>query len=198
MDYIEDIPGGLIESYCLGLLDKEENEAFEKLVQLHAGLKKSVNDFMRSVENHALANAVDPGEATRKKILGLLHNLSLEQSGNLENLPLLNKYSDHRQWMKLVKPLLPVKLEGDSFYHELCSDRHLTQMLLWQKVDYPNEVHTKVLESFLILEGRCICHIGEEEIALGPGGYLEIPLYTNHNVRVLETVMAIVQRVKVA
>jgi mannose-6-phosphate isomerase-like protein (cupin superfamily) len=122
----------------------------------------------------------------------------LEGKQDINNLPLLNKYTDYKKWLHLVKPLLPLKLEDDFFIHELRKDENVMQMLLWIKVDYPEEVHEDVDECIIILEGRCRCSIGGKVVELGPGEFLEIPLYQHHNVKVLEPVLAVVQRIKVA
>ncbi len=198
MEYKANIKSGIIESYCLGLLNTEESKAVEQKAQLHAGVKQEIDDFMLSLEQYAMANAVNPGKDTKKKILDLLDNLWLEETKKIDNLPLINKYTDYKNWLHIVKPLLPEKLKGEMFVQELRNDAKVFQSLIWTTVDVPDEVHNDVLESFIILEGRCRCYIEDTVTELGVGGFLEIPMYKHHNVKVLEPVLAVLQRVKVA
>jgi mannose-6-phosphate isomerase-like protein (cupin superfamily) len=76
---------------------------------------------------------------------------------------------------------------------------YLYVLLLVEQADYPDEVHDDLLECFIVLEGECECYIGDDVIHLGPGGFIDIPLYTHHDVKVIKgPVLAIVQRLKVA
>ena len=66
------------------------------------------------------------------------------------------------------------------------------------RTDVDDEVHEHEQESFLVLEGECECHIGDTVYRLGPGGFIEIPLHLNHNVRVLSPyVVAVLQHIAV-
>ncbi len=69
MDKANDILPGTIESYCLGLLNAEENLQFEEVVMGDAELNKQVNDFMLTLESFALYNAIDPGEEVKSRTL---------------------------------------------------------------------------------------------------------------------------------
>jgi mannose-6-phosphate isomerase-like protein (cupin superfamily) len=140
-----------------------------------------------------------PPAHVKNKILELIDNLQLEEKAKLDQLPLLNKYSDHNKWLQIVKPVLPEKLNDKMFVHVLRDDKKVSQILIWTAIDYPDEVHEDVEESFIILKGKCKCYIEQESVELGPGGFLEIPMYKHHDVKVLESpVLAVVQRVKVA
>lgn len=199
MDHKEYITSGIIESYCLGLLTPEENTALENTVQLQPELKQDIEAFMHTLEKYALDHAVEPDQDVKNKTLNFLENLRIEEATDIQELPLLNKYSDHNNWLRIVKGLLPEKLEGDMFVHQLRNDSKVSQTLIWTAVDYPEEVHTDEEESFIILKGRCRCYIEDTMVELGPGGFLEIPMYKHHDVKVLEhPVLAVVQRVKVA
>ncbi len=191
------ITPGTIEAYCLGLLAPGDCREVERLVEADPDLRRELDEFMLSIEKFALANAVDPGEEVRLRTFNLIHNLQHEQQQDLGNLALLNKFSDSRQWLRIVEPLLPQNLEG-MFVHELRNDGQLTQTLIWAEVDYPDEVHDDEEECFIILKGRCRCFIGDEIIELGPGGFIEVPMFVHHNIEMIEPVLAVVQRKKVA
>lgn len=199
MDAKTHITPGVIEQYCLGLLPPEESQEVERQAALRPEIKEDIDRFMERLEQRLLSEALEPPEEVKAETLSLLHNLKIEHDGNLNELPVLNKYSDHHNWLRLVKPLLPEKLDRSMFIREIRNDDRISQMVIWSAVDYPDEVHADVRESFIILRGRCRCFIGTEAVELGPGGFLEIPLHKHHDVKVLEPpVLAVVQRVKVA
>jgi mannose-6-phosphate isomerase-like protein (cupin superfamily) len=198
MDDKMNITPGIIESYCLGLLDAEECKMIEEHANIDAQLRQEMDTFMLSLEEYAIANAVEPGDDVRKRTLSLLNNLGLENQQSIQNLPLLNKFTDHKNWLHLVEPLLPAEVPESMFVHELRNNAGISQTLIWTSVNYPDEVHEDEEECFIILKGRCRCFIEERVVELGPGGFLEIPMFKHHDVKVLEPVLAVVQRVKVA
>ncbi len=94
MDYKANITPGIIESYCLGLLEPEESKMVEQQARVHADVKQEIDDFMLLLENYVMSNAVHPGEHVKKKTLGLLDNLRLEEAKKIHHLPLINKFTD--------------------------------------------------------------------------------------------------------
>jgi mannose-6-phosphate isomerase-like protein (cupin superfamily) len=198
MDDSTKILPGDIESYCLGLLNEEESRYMAEQAALHGGLKKQLDDFMSSLEQYALSNAIQPPGDLKNKVLTSLSNLKLEEATNIDLLPLLNRYSDHNNWLKIVQPLLPKEQPTGMFVKELRNDSNVTQILMWAAVDYPDEVHHDEEECFIVLKGKCRCYIGNRSVVLSAGDFIDIPLHVHHNVEVLEPVIAIVQRKKVA
>ena len=200
MNLKEYTSSGIIEDYCLGILNEEEKNDVWHHAQLHPEIKQAINECMQSLEQYAIATSFTPPKNAKQNILQLLDNLRIEEEQNIHALPLLNKYTDHKNWLHIVEPVLPGTLNQKMFVQELRNDNKVSQTLIWTAVDYPDEVHEDVQECFIILRGRCRCYIEDKVVELGPGGYLEIPMYAHHNVKVLGTdpVLAVVQRIKVA
>jgi mannose-6-phosphate isomerase-like protein (cupin superfamily) len=199
MDIKAYIVSGIIEDYCLGILNTEESKAVEEQAQLHPEIKQEIEDYLNTFERYALDSNFYPPLYVKDKTLELLKNLQLEEQAKLDELPLLNKYSDHNNWLQIVKPVLPEKLNDKMFIRVLRNDKKVSQTIIWTAVDYPDEVHQDVEECFIILKGRCRCYIEDEVVELGPGGFLEIPMNKHHDVKVIEhPVLAVVQRIKVA
>jgi mannose-6-phosphate isomerase-like protein (cupin superfamily) len=192
------ITPGIIESYCLGLLDDEQSRMVEGQAKVDADLRSEMDAFMLLLEECAMDNAVDAGEDVRASTLSILDNLKLEDAKDVHDLPLLNKFSDPSNWLHIVEPMLPNETPATMFVHELRNDDGVSQTLIWTSVNYPDEVHEDEEECFIILKGRCRCYIENTVVELGPGGFLEIPMFKHHDVKVLEPVLAVVQRVKVA
>jgi len=93
---------------------------------------------------------------------------------------------------------MPQELNRDCMLKTVRDYGGVKQVLFISKVDVEEEIHDHERESFIILEGECECHIGHDVIRLGPGGFVEIPMYTPHNVKVISPyVVAILQRVAI-
>lgn len=195
-DYIS---SGVIEDYCLGLLNPEESDRVLQQAALIPEVKSLIEHYEQALLEYATENAFALSKNNKVKILGTLINIKAEAAASTSDLPLLNKYSSHDNWLKIVKSVLPEKLEEDMFVHQLRSDNGIEQILIWSKIDYPDEVHDNEEECFIILQGRCRCYVEDEVIELGPGEFFSIPMHKHHDVKVLEgPVMAVVQRIKVA
>src|SRR5438552_4933240 len=197
MDNKTYIASGIIEDYCLGILSDEESRAVEQYAQLHSEIKQEISAYMQALEQYALDNAINPGEQVKTKIFQLIDNLETEYEATSRRLPLLNKYSDPDNWLRIVESLLPGELKESMFIKELRNEHGVSQTIIWTKIDYPDEVHDEVEECFIILKGKCRCYIDGEEIEVNAGGFLEIPMFKHHDVKVLDSpVLAVVQRIK--
>lgn len=71
-------------------------------------------------------------------------------------------------------------------------------MLVITKADVPEETHDDRRESFFIMKGTCICVVDGIQYELNPGDFLEIPLHTNHDIKIVTPyVVAILQHLPV-
>lgn len=199
MNKEEYISSGLIEDYCLGILDEKQMSAIEQAAAEHTEIKQKIKSFQQSLEQYAFEFSKTPAETLKNKIFSVIDNLALEEDHKKGKLPLISKFSNTENWLRIVASLIPEKLEEPMFVREIGNENGVEHMVIWTKVPYPDEVHIDEHESFIVLKGRCRCTIGDEVIELGPGGYLSIPLYKHHDVEIIEgPVLAVVQRVKVA
>src|SRR6478672_7345414 len=99
MDLKEYILSGIVEDYCLGLLSTEENNAILQQAQMHPEIQKAIDDFMESLGQYSLDTIIHPPAQLKENVLDILNNLGLEEEKNIRQLPLLNKYSDHKNWL---------------------------------------------------------------------------------------------------
>ncbi|MDQ6756410.1 MAG: anti-sigma factor [Bacteroidota bacterium] len=63
------ISSGLLELYITGLTSDEETLQVEKWAEQHAEVKKEIEDLQQVMENYAMAEAIDPDESLKEKIL---------------------------------------------------------------------------------------------------------------------------------
>lgn len=199
MNVQEYLASGILQDYCLGFLSNEEMQEIESHAKLHPEIQDEISANKRALENYANQLAQQPSDSVKAKLFQSIDVLIEEQNASLNNLPLLNKNSDYKNWLKIVAPLIVTHQEKEFSFQVLRDDETVLQMLVWTKVDYPDEVHDHLKESFIILQGECECYVGENTYKLGPGGYLDIPLFQHHDIKVVKgPVLAIVQRLKVA
>lgn len=188
----------LIVEYCLGLLDEDIKVGFESnmrqdpdlLVQVEA-MKYRLQPFLHPTQ---------PGKAPdslKAKTWALIDNVIREKKMDITDLPLLNKYSDAAAWSSLVTQILPEDLDKSRPYMKVLTNTDkVMQILIATSFDFPEEEHDDLLESFIILSGECECRVGEEMISVKAGGYLEIPLYTSHDVKIVsDGIVGVLQRV---
>jgi len=194
----EYIDSGVLEQYCLCILPDDQARKVETLRSEYPEIDAEIIEIESSLYGYVSAVAQKPSTELQQEIWGTLENLNMEREIDLDDLPVINKYTDHNAWLGIVKPFIPAHLEEDRIVHVLRQTDEIVQMLLVSKTDFMNEVHVEEYESFIILEGECECTVGDKIFQLQPGGFTEIPLHTNHDVRILTPhVTAILQRIAV-
>ena len=198
MNISEYINSGILQGYWLGILSEEEMVSVRRMAGKHPEIAAELAANEEAMRMFLINHSYTPPNSLKKEIWQVIENLESEKKFTVDKTPVINRYSDHKSWMKVVAPLLPVEIEGDVFTQVIRNDGKVTQTLIKSKVDYPDEVHEDVYESFIVLEGECECYIGEDIIRLGPGGFINIPLHEHHDVKVLSPyVVAIQQRIAV-
>ena len=115
-----------------------------------------------------------------------------------DDLPVINRFSDHKDWLQMLEGLTEVQLdERGRWIKVLRQNEQITQMLIVSTTDIEEETHENEYESFLILSGACKCTIGNNVTLMEAGDYMEIPLHLAHDVALAsERVVAILQRIK--
>jgi mannose-6-phosphate isomerase-like protein (cupin superfamily) len=193
----EFINSGILEEYSRGLLLPGEIQEVERMAGLYPAVQQDI-DRISSVLKQAGELQITPDTKLKNRILNRLNALGEPPAFDLNNLPLINAYSDAEQWQRTVASIQPTREFRNLYVHPLRSGNGIEQFILWIKEDVKPEDHHDERESFLILEGECECRIGAKRIRLSAGNYVDIPLDTEHTVRVLspEPVKAIIQRVK--
>lgn len=193
MDITAYIKSGVLEQYCLGMLNADEETAVIKIAAQYPEVKQELAEIERAIEHMAAAESVQPDNDLKEIILASL-GFSRPEVLDWNNLPTANMYSNHESWLKVVKHLIPDEPFDDFFIQLIRQEENLSQMLVISKVDVPKETHEEIAESFLILKGECICTVGEETFQLKAGDFLEIPLHKEHDVKVLSPyVIAVLQ-----
>jgi len=193
------IESGILEMYALDLLDPNEREEAELMISFFPEIRKELDSIQNALEMYADSRAIRPRPHLKDKIRESISYLKKEQELDALNLPLINHLSDHKQWMNLVKDFIPSKWQSDTpFYKIIQQSDKVLQMVIATSVDTLDEVHDNEYESFLILEGRCKCTVGQDVLFMKEGDFMAIPLHEHHTVELIsDTVVAIVQKIPV-
>lgn len=69
MNIQEYISSGIVESYVLGLASEEERKEFEQYCQQYPDILQARTAFELSLEKQAMANAIEPDPALKKKLM---------------------------------------------------------------------------------------------------------------------------------
>lgn len=189
-DYIN---SGILEQYCLGLLDSAEANQVASYCLQYPQLREELKSIEEAMEKMAAEKATPPPPQLKEKILGRLGFVGNEVL-DINNLPPTDAYSNYLSWLQAVEHLLPTEPFEDLNIQVLQQTDKLAQMLVVAKVNVPDESHDNYAESFFILDGKCACTIDGKEVFLNAGDFLEIPLHVEHDVKMLTpTVTAILQ-----
>ena len=195
------IASGIIEAYYLGQLETPEMQEVERIAKRYPEIRAEI-DRTDAALRHLTTET--PALRDRKEnIMRTLHQLQIEQTMSLDNLPLLSRYSNHRQWLEMVRGLEPQGRHNGADYRVLQETPNLVQTLIWLEDVLEEDGHDPEIfqESILVLDGKCECKLGSEIVRLGPGGFLAIPANTPHIIRNIyanRPLLGIMQRFRVA
>ncbi|WP_428328521.1 cupin domain-containing protein [Mucilaginibacter sp.] len=186
MDIKAYIESGVLEEYCLGLLNAEEQAYLIQITMLYPEVKAELTAVELVMENIAIATATEPAPANRQRILSSLGFEDASAMLDINNLPAVDETADHQTWLNTLAHLIPEAEPTEDFLvHVIRNDSRYQQMLVITKNDVPEEEHGDLLESFFILEGHCECTVGNELYQLNPGDFLEIPLNVKHDIKIV-------------
>ena len=198
MNIEEYINSGVLYDYCTNTLSAVQRTEVEQVCAQYPEVKRELLQMQQAFEKFAESTAKFPGEKIKEEIWGTLDNINKEKAGDLNDLPVINKYSDYTRWKRIVMPLMPKEIPQEPVITPIRNSNGVMQILMIGRTGVEDETHEHERESFLVLEGECECYIGDNVYRLGPGGFIEIPMYEHHNVKVLsDYVVAVMQHIAI-
>jgi mannose-6-phosphate isomerase-like protein (cupin superfamily) len=173
-------------------------------------MEEEIEKSEEALLKYAQAHAVAPPLSLKDKILGNIQKLN-ELSNNrqvisLDNVPLISPESNWLDWEEAVKSIeRPADIEN-VYFHPLRNDDVVEMNLAWVVEEVPEEVHHDILESFILLDGTCECHIFNEDgsikkvVRMRAGDYISFKIGEVHDIHITSGVpaKAILQWLKVA
>ncbi len=158
---------------------------------------------------YAELQAVKPPLSIRDRILANMQKLKnfedSRQSFTLDNLPILTPDANWLDWEAAVKGIEPSDDYEGVYMHLLENNERRELNLAWVQYEVPEEVHHDVLESFILLEGSCECHIfdangGKRIVKMRQGDYISFKIGEVHDIEITSAkpAKAILQWLKIA
>jgi mannose-6-phosphate isomerase-like protein (cupin superfamily) len=150
-----------------------------------------------------------PSDSVRSKILSKIEKLNAQarnrNSISLENPPKLDENANWLDWEAAVEGIEPPDTYDNIHLHPLESNDTRDLFLAFVKEVVPEEVHHDLIESILILEGTCECHIWTENgekrlVRMQCGDFIEMKIGEIHDIYITsaQPAKAILQWLKVA
>ncbi len=139
----------------------------------------------------AEAHSVPPPASLRDKILGKISALEAQKSARTkldpDNLPMLSENHNWLDWQEVVDGIEPPADFENIHLHTLESSEKRELYVAWVKQMVEEEVHYDILESFVLLEGSCECHISNEKgetriVRMGQGDHILMQLGETHDI----------------
>ena len=158
---------------------------------------------------YALAHALPPPPALRASILDKIGRLQAHKLAAMpldpSCLPWIDESSNWLDWEQAVAGIEPPAHFDNIHLHTLVADGKRELFVAWVQQHVEQEVHHDLLESFLLLDGTCECHITDEAgqsriVRMGPGDFITMNLGETHHIVVTSPVptKAILQWAKLA
>ena len=171
------IESGILEQYALGLLSEKESANVKHLLSLYVELREELERIQDAMENYAALKAVQPRAHVKNLVIDSIVNLQKEKIMDLNNLPLINKFSDYKNWLGLVDTLGEIPLAKDGkFVKVLRHDAKVTQMLIVSSTAIEEETHEDEQQHRLWRSGERVAALtiaggtGHGEVSTDEGG----------------------------
>ena len=191
---------------------KDSNNILKKEIQEWLENDASTADMQQTEDailRFAEAHAVSPDPGLKEKILDKIRALNSfvhnRQPLSLDHLPVLDKTSNWLDWQEVVKDIKPPEHFDGIHLHNLESSPQRELFVAWVKEYVDEEVHTDIIESFILLQGTCECHITDEKgnarvVRMSAGDFITMSPGEIHDVIItsLEPAKAILQWMKLS
>lgn len=191
------LASGEIEEYCLGTLSEVRCRKLEELARLYPEIRAEVEQTRFALDHFFSATTGQSSGTIKQRIFDRIFTPAEVDSERLSDSQFINRYSRLETWKEKIKDAKRPENAGNIYLHQILNEGKTLQFVAWVRQNVDAEIHEDMVESFMVLEGTCRCLLGDVEYNLGPGDYLEIPLFTNHSVEVTSNVdvKAILQRI---
>ena len=178
------ISSGALETYLLGEMSLEQQREFQEMMAHHPEVRTAFSEMEEASKALHRAAAVAPAPKTKASLFAALKD---DFAGTAPAVPPVlhgkSTAADYQSWLQTEGLEAPEDYDNIHFVPLDQSEQGATA-LVWMKVGSPAEVHTDVIEKFLILNGACTIEIEGEAHQLQAGDYLSIPMFKSHTVTV--------------
>lgn len=180
--------------------------------QGQAPTTKEIADTESALNSFAHAQSVHLNDSIKERIKAKMAKLNFQSKNRspftLKNLPLLTPDANLLDWEEaLAKFETPIEFGHDGIHMIVLESNDTRDLMLgWSKEIIPEEVHDDLIESFIVLDGSCECHIWRDDdpnfnkkVHMQTGDFLQLNLGESHDIITTSAVpvKAVLQRLKV-
>lgn len=159
-----------------------------------------------ALEQYAACFQETPPVGLKNRILEQISGLNAgRQIIDLKNPPLLTEKSNLLDWTLALKGIEPPKDFEDIHLEPIHQDEKVQLFVAWVRKLVPEEVHHDLLESFMLLEGSCTCHIKDingntRQVFMNAGDFITMQIGEEHDIEITseKPTKAILQWLKIA
>ena len=191
---------GIIELYVLGISTHEEAETVRRLAAKHHAVRAELKAVEQALGVYAHKASALPDPTVGPFLAARTDYSERIRAGELPQEPPLlspnSRINDYAKWLN--RPDMTPHQPFDNISAKIIGyTPEVLTAIVWLKEGAPAEVHEKLLEKFMIVEGSCEIVINDHPLAMGVGDIITIRLNSNHYVRVTSVVpcKVILQRV---
>lgn len=194
------IDSGLLELFVLGLTNEEETALVVAAISNNANIANEIESITNSLLHIDSLAIPEPNPTVKTITLATIDFSERLKGGETPgNPPILNSNSkiiDYIEWLNRPDFQAPQAFD-DAFAKIINYTPQCLSLLVWLKTYAPHEVHDNEYERFLIVEGSCEITFNNKVHSLNPGDYLQIPLHTEHVLKVTSAIpcKVVLQRV---
>lgn len=177
----------LFRRHQKGGLEAKEELLFRVEIQRFPELAQQLIEWDQLVEDTLLSRAeAFPIRSSGRSTMHAEWDKLDSESSDSDQFPIFHPGSSKDELLSRIPgDLLEPKEDYENVvFQNLDKGEDVSTFLIHLKDQLPEEVHKKVIEQFVILQGHCIVYMQEKEIELAPGDYFRIPILNPHSVRV--------------
>lgn len=180
--------------------------------QGQAPTTKEIADTESALNSYAESQSIDPADSLKDRIKAKMAKLNFQSKNRspftVKNLPLLSSDANLLDWEDaLSKFETPAEFSDDGIHMIILESNETRDLMLgWSKEIIPEEVHDDLIESFIVLDGSCECHIWRDDdpgfnkkVHMQTGDFLQLNPGESHDIITTSAVpvKAVLQRLKV-
>jgi len=174
---------GVIEAYCLGNLSAAAALEVSSMAAKHPAVKAAIEETIGLLEKYP--QSPEPRVELKMQVLDFLDKYLIPTTIDLQNPPLIHRYSDSNAWNQALRNVEPDFLEPGLSVRVLQESEDIVLSVVWLSDKLVEQKHAteEFQESFFILEGACECDFEGKIVRFSAGDYFDIPPNTNHIIR---------------
>ncbi|MEP6711972.1 MAG: cupin domain-containing protein [Ferruginibacter sp.] len=195
------IGSGIIEIYCLGFTNHEENNQVQVMAAAYPLVQAEIDKLRLAFSQQLFFPEIKPSPLVKKSLMSRVYQ---QQSGiDKRFLPLLNQVKNFKELNEFVviNKLNDVEENVEEILvKDLPSTKEIVNFAVWAKNGQSEEVHHDMNEYIAVMTGSCDMYFGTVKKSYTKGEVIFIPPHVPHKAVITSggQMFALVQRQMIA